>query len=95
MMRTVAIAACAILFAAAANAEEKSCTAEIGAAKASTLVDQCINISPATHPPCNAANPCEMIRSEIQRGCDLARPDGDVPDYCAEYPAYGEQPSGY
>ena len=84
-----------VAFGVAAQAAETSCTAEIGAAKASVLVGQCTDISPATHPPCNAANPCELIRSEIQRGCDFARStseSGPPPDYCKQYPA---QPSGY
>ena len=94
-LAATALGLCVI--APAVSAEEKSCTAEIGEAKATVLVNQCTDISPATHPPCNAANPCELIRSEIQRGCDLARGDGqgDVPDYCAQYPASNEQPSGY
>ena len=34
---------------------------------AQRLVDRCIAVSPATHPPCNVANPCEMIQGEIDR----------------------------
>ena len=92
----VVFAAAALLLCGGAQAAEKSCTAEIGAAKAAELVHQCTDISPATHPPCNAANACSLIKSEIQRGCDLARQDSSasVPPYCAEYPT-ASQPGGY
>lgn len=47
------------------------CSAQAGAAKSAALVRQCIAVSPATHPPCNAANSCALIRNEIARGCAL------------------------
>ena len=47
-----------------------SCSSEIGASAASKLVQQCLQVSPATHPPCEAENSCAMIESEIKRGCD-------------------------
>jgi hypothetical protein len=58
---------------AAANisASPLSCTADIGAAAAARHVDICRNVSPATHPPCNAANSCAMIDDEIARSCAL------------------------
>ncbi len=37
-----------------------SCLAEVGPDASARLVERCIAVSPATHPPCNAANPCEM-----------------------------------
>jgi len=46
-----------------------SCTAELGKAKAAKLVQQCIRLSPASHPPCNAENSCAMIEGEIARSC--------------------------
>lgn len=58
------------------------CTAEIGEARAARLVERCIAVSPATHPPCNAANPCEMIQGEIDRACALWDRDGDPPAEC-------------
>lgn len=72
--------------AAAVQAAEKSCRAEIGEARAAELVRQCIEISPATRPPCHADNPCEMIRAEIKRGCDATHetPDAGAPNYCDE-----------
>src|SRR6478609_5678363 len=58
-----------------------SCSNEIGDKAASVLVQQCVQVSPATHPPCNAANSCDLIRDEIKRGCDyLDR--GAQPGFC-------------
>ena len=39
---------------AAAPAFAQSCTAEVGAEEAQTYVDQCLEVSAATHPPCTA-----------------------------------------
>ena len=52
-----------------AGAAERSCRDELGAQRAAQLVRQCRMVSPATHPPCNAANSCRMIEDEILRGC--------------------------
>jgi hypothetical protein len=38
---------------------------------ANELVRQCLEVSPATHSPCNAQNSCKLIEDEIQRGCGL------------------------
>lgn len=46
---------------------QPTCTKEVGAAAAKELADRCNYVSPATHPPCNAQNPCAMIRDEITR----------------------------
>ena len=63
---------------------ETSCTASIGAKDAKVLADQCIQISPATHPPCNAQNSCDIIKEEITRGCDMAKSmGGQVPKFCS------------
>ncbi|EGF93126.1 hypothetical protein ABI_15660 [Asticcacaulis biprosthecium C19] len=56
---------------ALATSEPISCATEIGAAAAEKLVNVCRNVSPATHPPCNAANSCAMIEDEIARSCAL------------------------
>ncbi|PXA83693.1 hypothetical protein DMC47_42680 [Nostoc sp. 3335mG] len=48
-----------------------SCASEIGAAAAQRKVKACLNVSPATHPPCNVANSCAMIDDEIARSCAL------------------------
>lgn len=67
----------------AVASDEQACAKTLGKAKAAQLVQQCIEVSPATHPPCNAANSCEMIRDEIKRGCALI--GKDAPKFCAAY----------
>ena len=86
-----------LLGAAAPAAEDSSCRAAIGAQRAAELVRQCRDISPATHPPCNAANPCAMIIGEITRGCRMfdedriSHPEWQKnsrlrqPNWCADY----------
>ena len=64
---------------APAAAERTACRDEIGQAAAQALVQRCIQVSPATHPPCNVANPCEMIQGEIDRSCALWSRDGETP----------------
>lgn len=54
-----------------AAADPKSCEAEVGRLAAADLVRRCLNVSPATHPPCNAANSCDMIKQEIDRSCAM------------------------
>lgn len=56
---------------AAPVGEAGSCLADVGAAASARLVERCIAVSPATHPPCNAANPCAMIQNEIDRACAM------------------------
>lgn len=56
-----------------------SCAADIGAAAAAKRVAVCRNVSPATHPPCNAANSCAMIEDEIARSCALFDDSGCTP----------------
>jgi hypothetical protein len=60
-----------------------SCNQSIGAVQAHRLVQQCLTVSPATHPPCNAANDCALIQDEIRRGCALL--DKDRPAFCEQY----------
>jgi len=60
-----------------------SCLAEIGEARSKRLVERCIQVSPATRPPCNIANPCEMIQGEIDRSCAMYGPDETKPKECA------------
>ena len=67
----------------APEAQPVSCEAERGLEAAQALVDRCIQVSPATHPPCNVANPCAMIQAEIDRSCALWAEDDDVPAECA------------
>jgi hypothetical protein len=62
---------------------ETPCRLSAGPAKARRLVAQCLMVSPATHPPCNAANACDLIEDEIRRGCRML--DADAPTFCAPY----------
>lgn len=64
-------------------AAEPSCEQTAGAQRARTYVEQCLEVSPATHPPCNAANSCELILDEIQRGCAML--GNDAPGFCKDY----------
>ncbi len=57
-----------------------SCRATLGPAASTELVNRCLNVSPATHPPCNASNPCSLILAEIARGCAML--SADKPEYC-------------
>lgn len=66
---TLLATALLLLSATAAAAAEPSCGSTMGAKKAAALVRVCRLMSPATHPPCNAANSCGMIIDEIKRGC--------------------------
>jgi len=59
------------------------CSKSAGAKKAEEYVQQCLAVSPATHPPCNASNSCELIIDEIKRGCAML--DTNVPAFCADY----------
>lgn len=62
--------------------EPVSCLDERGQDAAQQLADQCRQVSPATRPPCNVANPCAMIQAEIDRSCALWAEDGDAPEEC-------------
>ena len=79
--------ACAAAFVAIAvlglgRARAESCRSEVGERRAARLVEHCIQVSPATHPPCHADNACALIRSEIARGCRMID-DGSAPAFCA------------
>ncbi len=54
-----------------------------GIERSRQLVNECIQVSPATHPPCNAQNACSLIVDEIKRGCALL--GQGAPGFCAEY----------
>lgn len=68
--------------AAAPAGEAGSCLSEIGAAASARLVERCIAVSPATHPPCNDANPCALIQGEIDRACAMYGPGETRPAEC-------------
>ncbi len=63
-----------------APASAEGCSAEIGQRAAEQLALQCRDVSPATRPPCNVANSCEMIRDEIARSCGML--GADAPEFC-------------
>ena len=67
---------------AVAAGEPGSCLSAVGEAASARLVERCIAVSPATHPPCNAANPCEMIQGEIDRACEMYAPGEAKPAEC-------------
>jgi hypothetical protein len=64
-----------------------SCTESAGAEQAHRYVAQCLSVSPATHPPCNAANACSLIEDEIHRGCALL--GKEAPAFCRSYQRRG------
>ena len=66
-----------------AGNDSVSCLQSAGAVKANRLVNQCLQVSPATHPPCNAQNACSLIISEIRRGCSML--SQGAPGFCADY----------
>jgi len=63
-----------------------TCLSEFGKAKAQVLADQCLQVSAATHPPCNIQNPCAMMVDEVRNGC--AASGKDAPAFCAAYPPH-------
>ncbi|KQM19101.1 hypothetical protein ASE49_06880 [Novosphingobium sp. Leaf2] len=63
-----------------------ACSSDIGESAAAALVSQCVAVSPATHPPCNAANSCAMIRNEIARSCALIGDDAKNTAQCRYEP---------
>jgi hypothetical protein len=77
LARAVAAVLC---LAGASSASAATCTAEVGAREARELAGRCREVSPATHPPCNVSNSCELIREEIRRGCELA--GREAPEWC-------------
>ncbi len=56
---------------ASAEAGKRSCQQTAGAKQSANYVRECRMVSPATHPPCNAENSCELILSEVRRGCRM------------------------
>lgn len=67
-----------------------SCAEEIGATAAAQRVAICRDVSPATHPPCNAANSCALIEDEIARSCALFDGNGPPMKGCGPDPKGGE-----
>jgi hypothetical protein len=65
------------------NDSQLSCLRAVGPEHSKQMVDQCLQVSPATHPPCNAQNSCSLIVDEIRRGC--AQLGRDTPGFCEAY----------
>lgn len=89
-MKSLIAAAALILAAAPVSAAENytrmaqampACNTILDEAELAELVEQCMQVSPATRPPCNGENSCEMISDEIQRGCAMI-PENERPDFC-------------
>lgn len=68
---------------APAEASSTSCTLDQGSDAAMDLVRRCMAVSPATHPPCNPENPCQLIQDEIDRACNQYKPGETKPAECA------------
>lgn len=66
-----------------AAADNAPCRQTAGAAKAQQYAQQCMEVSPATHPPCNVQNACSLITNEIRRGCAMI--GAGAPAFCASY----------
>ena len=67
----------------AALSTKGTCLNAVGVTRSRLLVNECLQVSPATHPPCNAQNACSLIVDEIKRGCALI--GQGAPGFCAEY----------
>jgi len=65
----------------ASASADVACSKSAGQQRAELLVQQCQQVSPATHPPCNVANPCDLMIDEIARGCAMI--DKNAPVFCA------------
>ncbi len=67
----------------AAVSSTGTCLNAVGIERSRKLVNECLLVSPATHPPCNAQNACSLIVDEIKRGCGLI--GQGAPGFCSEY----------
>lgn len=68
----------------ASQNDTRPCVQSAGKAKSDQYVSQCIQVSPATHPPCNGQNTCGMMIHEIKRGCAMIGSD-NPPAFCSAY----------
>ena len=87
MRRSVFLTLVVLAGLAPAGVLAQSCEEEAGTDLAETYVEQCLEVSPATHPPCHIENRCDLIWDEVARGCALLAKDAPelVFEYCAEY----------
>jgi hypothetical protein len=65
------------------KAKDKTCLQTAGKARAEQMVKECLKVSPATHPPCNVQNSCELMTDEIRRSCALL--GLEAPSFCNGY----------
>lgn len=68
----------------ASQNDTRPCVQSAGKAKSDQYVSQCIQVSPATNPPCNGQNACNMMIDEIKRGCAMIGKD-NPPGFCSAY----------
>ncbi|MDG4878128.1 DUF1311 domain-containing protein [Mesorhizobium sp. WSM4935] len=68
----------------ASQKDTRPCVQSAGKAKSDQYVSQCIQVSPATNPPCNGQNACSMMIDEIKRGCAMIGND-NPPAFCSAY----------
>ncbi len=68
----------------ASQNDTRPCVQSAGKAKSDQFVSQCIQVSPATNPPCNGQNACSMMIDEIKRGCAMIGKD-NPPGFCSAY----------
>ncbi|MDX8480426.1 lysozyme inhibitor LprI family protein [Mesorhizobium sp. VK24D] len=68
----------------ASQNDTRPCVQSAGKAKSDQYVSQCIQVSTATHPPCNGQNACSMMIEEIRRGCAMIGND-NPPAFCSAY----------
>ncbi|WP_254634166.1 lysozyme inhibitor LprI family protein [Mesorhizobium sp. GbtcB19] len=68
----------------ASKNDTRPCVQSAGKAKSDQYVSQCVQVSPATNPPCNGQNACSMMIEEIKRGCAMIGND-NPPAFCSAY----------
>jgi hypothetical protein len=66
---------------------EVTCRQSAGPRESKIYVEQCLEVSPATHPPCNVENARSLIKDEIRRGCAML--GKDAPAFCVRYHDHG------
>jgi uncharacterized protein YecT (DUF1311 family) len=67
----------------ASQNDTRPCVQSAGKAKSDQYVSQCIQVSPATNPPCNGQNACSMMIDEIKRGYGMI--GKNPPGFCSAY----------
>jgi hypothetical protein len=81
-MKRTFVSLLAALACSTAAASEPTCAQQIGAERATLLAQQCRQVSPATRPPCNAANTCSLVIDEWLRGCEFLGNASRRPAFC-------------